>query len=143
MSKNPIEIFKNEEQFQKCCREWQHKLFLDNWFIRFIAVGELIAFEDGKLADGVCEYNFDNKEALIKIYNGIDTDEHNICKHCAEQVIIHELLHLKQEYISEKDTFETKDKNFHEYIVHQSTDVMAKSLLMVKYNLDYDYFYKE
>lgn len=142
MSKKPIEIFKEDEQFQKCCKEWQHRLFLDDWFIKFTMVDDIISFGDGE-ADGVCEYNFNNKEAVIKIYNGKDIEEHSICKTCAEQVIIHELLHLKQEYITERETFEIDNNNFHEYIAHQSTEMMAKTLLMVKYNLDYDYFLKE
>ena len=26
----PIEFFKDNKEFQKCAREWQHKLFLDD-----------------------------------------------------------------------------------------------------------------
>lgn len=143
MSKKPIEIFKSEEQFKDCCKYWQHILFLDNWFIRFEMVDEPINL-DGDILYGVCEFNYLNKEAVIRIFNGrFDADDSRIvCKECAELTVIHELLHLREEYISEIDIGCSDTRTFHEYMFHQGIETMAKTLLMTRYSLGYDYFFR-
>jgi len=141
MSKKPIEIFKNDKQFQECCRWWQHKLFLDNWFITFIMTDESLkelAPNGERILSGVCEYEFNNKEAKITICNNQEYDEENIIRNISELTIVHELLHLKNEYITDLENED--DKNFHKYIAHQGLEEMAKTLIMTKYNLDYNYF---
>ncbi len=35
MAKQPIVKFKDEEELIKVCQYYQHKLFLDNWTIKF------------------------------------------------------------------------------------------------------------
>ena len=141
MEDKPIELFKNEKQFQKCCRWWQHKLFLDNWFIIFVMTDQLLKESDGvneRLISGMCEYEFNNKEATITICNTKESDDVNFMRNISELTVIHELLHLKNEYLVDLDNPE--DKNFHQYIAHQGLEEMAKTLLMTKYNLDYNYF---
>lgn len=135
----PIEYFKSEEQFKKCCKDWQHKLFLDDWFIKFELTEEEMQLDDNIL-DGMCEFNFNNKEAKIKIFNGKYESDDVIMKQVGELTLIHELLHIKLEYLSDVDIIGKESETFHKYIFHQSIETMAKSLLMAKYNLDYDYF---
>lgn len=138
----PIETFKSNEQFQKCCKEWQHKLFLDDWFIKFELTEEELHMEEDTL-DGMCEFNFNNKEAKIVIFNGKYVSDDTIMRQIGELTVIHELLHIKAEYLSDMDIVGKENETFHKYIYHQSIETMAKSLLMVKYNLDYDYFMGE
>ena len=140
MSKKPIETFKSDEQFQSCCRDWQHKLFLDDWFIKFELTEDEISYEEELLLDGICEFNFNNKEAKIKVFNGKYKDVDNVVKQICELTIIHELLHIKLEYIRDIDILGSENDTLGKYIKHQATESMAKSLLMAKYNLDYDYF---
>ena len=69
MKNKPIEYFQNDKEFQKCAKEWQHKLFLDDWFIKFELVdGELyLDNEEETEVYGYCTRNFENHEALIRI----------------------------------------------------------------------------
>lgn len=138
----PIKHFTSEEQFIKCCKYWQHKLFLDNWFIKFVLTTEELHLGD-ELAEGLCEFSFNNKEAVITIYNGDKVlNESIVVDSISELAVVHELLHLKNEYFSDKDITGEDSNTFHKYIFHQGVETMAKTLLMVKYNLDYDYFYR-
>ena len=57
----------------------------------------------------------------------------------AELTLVHELLHIKFEYISDEDVVGDLPK-VHQSLLHQGVESMAKSLIMAKYNLDYDYF---
>ena len=135
----PIEIFKNDEQFQECCKWWQNKLFLNDWFITFKMIEDYIVDDSsGQILSGVCEYEFNNKEATITISNTNKSCDGVYLKNIVEHTIIHELLHLKNEYIS--DVENPEEKSFHNYISHQSLEEMAKTLLMVKYNIERDCF---
>ena len=138
----PIEHFKSDKQFQECCKYWKHKLFLDDWLIKFELTEEEIQFDDD-LMDGLCEFNFNNKEAKIKIFNGIYSNAYDVVKQVGELTVVHELLHIKSEYILDIDICGKENETYHKYVSHQAIETMAKSLLMVKYNLDFSYFLKE
>lgn len=135
----PIKVFNSEEQFIDCCKYWQHKLFLDDWIIKFKMTKDKL-YQDDILLHGLCEFNFDSKEAIITIFTGKYSSDESISDTIGELTIIHELLHLKNEYIQIKDIIKEEPHTFYKCTNHQSLEVMAKSLLMVKYNLDYDYF---
>ena len=141
---SPIIRFKSNEQFQKCCKEWQHRLFLDSWFIKFVLTDKIIEYEDGTVLDGENAFNYNNKEARITIFNGTydfdDKEYVNVTKQIAELVVIHELLHIKEEYLLDKDIINKDVEGHQKYNAHQSLESMAKTLLMTKYNLDYTYF---
>lgn len=140
MGKKPIEIFKSDKQLEECCKYWKRKLFLNDWFIHiFLTENIMVTEEEGHTLWGVCENDFNNKEATITIYNGKDT-EVGTMRNIAELTLVHELLHLKNEYNTELDADE---KSFHNYIAHQSLEMMAKTLIMVRYNLDYSYFVED
>lgn len=135
----PIELFKSDRQFQEYAKWWQHKLFLDSWFIVFHLASEDIVDETGeRVVSGLCEYDFTNKEASITICNTTENDEGSVLRNISELNLIHELLHLKNEYILAVENPE--DRSFHKYIAHQGLEEMAKTLLRVKYNLDCNYF---
>lgn len=143
MTKKPIEYFKSDDEFQKCCKWWQHRLFLDNWFISFEMVDGYLTMEDDeseRIMSGMCEFDFNNREANITVVNTKQSIDDSIIKEIAELTIVHELLHIKQEYIINIEP--ENETSFHKYVAHQELEAMAKTLLMVKYNLDYDYFYK-
>lgn len=139
MSK-PIEFFKDNKEFQKCAREWQHKLFLDDWFIKFeLVYGELyLDNEEETEVYGYCTRNFENHEALIRIahkknFKGILT------RSIEELTLVHELLHC---FIF---PLEPKNEATYEQVYlglsqHVKIDKLAKSFIMAKYNIDYNYF---
>ena len=138
MTKKPIECFKTNEQFQECCRWWQHKLFLDDWFIKFeLTTDKLEVPEEGGILSGACNYIFNNREANIIVSNTNEYDGESPVRNIAELTVVHELLHLKNGYNCE---FDAEEKTFHNYIVHQELEAMAKTLIMIKYGVDYNYF---
>lgn len=141
----PINVFKNEEQFLACAKDWQHKLFLDNWNIEFKLTNDCLKTIDNEsgienVLWGFNAFTFENSSAVITIYNGkvLDTDN-SVSKNMAELTLVHELLHIKFEYITEEDVVGNMP-TIQQALLHQGVETMAKSLIMAKYNLDYDYF---
>lgn len=127
----PIEVFKNEEQLNACLKEWQERLFLNDWTITV----RFKPYDDEIGKHGLCESLFENKCAWITIYDKIEIKE-CMQKLCDEKVLIHELLHCKFLHI-ENGSYE--GKVLYEY-QHQLLEEMAKSLLMAKYKLKFSWF---
>ena len=65
----PINVFKSDEEFQKCAKDWQHKLFLDNWFIEFELTTDKL-YQETNLLWGYNSYSFENCSAAITVFNG-------------------------------------------------------------------------
>jgi len=139
----PINVFKSDEEFQKCAKDWQHKLFLDNWFIEFELTTDKL-YQETNLLWGYNSYSFENCSAAITVFNGekLELDDgfgDSFSKNIAELTLVHELLHIKFEYVNDPDVI-GDIAPIHQSLLHQATEAMAKSLIMTKYNLDYDYF---
>jgi len=140
MKNKPIEYFQNDKEFQKCAKEWQHKLFLDDWFIKFELIEQEIYADDkeSKLY-GYCQRIWENHEAVIRIShvkgtNGIVT------KGIEELTLIHELLHCKLFPLEVDEEHASYEASSLELQNHIHIEQLSKSLLMAKYNLDYNYF---
>lgn len=142
MKNKPIEYFTSDKEFQKYAKDWQHKLFLDNWFIKFELVeSELYLDNENKDVSlfGYCEKNWGNHEALIKISH-LKNSKGVVTRSIEELTLVHELLHcllFPIEVDSERATYEGL---FLTLSNHTQIEQLAKSLLMTKYNLDYNYF---
>lgn len=139
----PINVFKSDEEFQKCAKDWQHKLFLDNWFIEFELTTDKL-YQETNLLWGYNSYYFENCSAAITVFNGekLELDDgfgDSFSKNIAELTLVHELLHIKFEYVNDPDVIGDISQ-VHQSLLHQATEAMAKSLIMTKYNLEYDYF---
>lgn len=124
----PIKVFKNLKQAEACLKEWQEKLFLNDWII------EIKLDQDLEESSGNVCYNYILKEAYINMSK--PTPE----RYCAELILIHELLHLKYDLFREER--KTYEETFVEMNEHMRVEQMAKSLLMAKYNLKFDWFKK-
>lgn len=152
MIKKPIKRFKTDEEFKKCAKEWQKKLFLTDWFIKFSLAdggvktkqGDELTVDDDMIL-GLTKFSYVNKTAEIQIDN---------TKDYAEVSLVHELLHLKEEYIdtayiedgSASLDIESTNGVYIRNIFkrHQCMEQMAKSLIMTKYpSIDYDFFIVE
>ena len=97
---------------------------------------------DGNVRNDVAGLNtliYESSQANIQILSEKSYKENgNIFKHCQEKDLVHELLHTKYAYMeSSRDTYETVQL---ELMEHQRLEEMAKSLIMAKYGVDYDYF---
>lgn len=133
----PIKQFKSIRELKDCAKWWQKRLFLENWFIKYELVDKQLAKESGEPIDGYCQFSVENKEAKIVISN--TTTEEGVVEFSAELTLIHELLHLKIEYLP-KSYNEGGTESFEDLLLHQSQEEMAKTLLLTKYNLEKDWF---
>lgn len=144
----PIAFFKNNTEFQKCARDWQKKLLLADWLIRFELVPKPMYIGEEKTTRvlGVCKRIHANHEAFIQISH-VDPKELNdeseiISKPIEELTLVHELLHCilnPIDYTEEQMCYETA---YVELDGHTKVESLAKSLIMTKYNLTLDYFLK-
>lgn len=131
----PIMTFDNIEQAYACMRDWQEKLFLQDWTIKL----KLADPEDMDL-DNVCGenvYQMVGKCCVIKILKPEYYGD-RIVKYCAELILIHELLHCLYNWV-ERD-YNSIEVVYYDTLEHARLEQMAKSLLMTKYNLKFDWF---
>lgn len=138
--KKPIEVFEDQEQLEKCLREWQHRLFLDGWMILAHTTDE-ITDPDGNRQVDVEGYNtfiYESSQASIQILTKKAHDDADMLfKYCAEKILVHELLHCKYVWMDNQNSYEGVYVCSKE---HQLLEEMAKSLIMAKYGVDYSYF---
>ena len=132
MKVKPIIKFKDEKEAQKYLKEWQKRLFLDDWVIKISLVDEI---DDEEECSGKVDYRREYLTAQIRILKTIN--ENAICKHCHEHILVHELLHL---IIPQTDNYETIETLYWNENQHQTMEKMARSLIMAKYNLDFNWF---
>lgn len=136
----PIEEFETPEQLEECLRWWQHKLYLDSWMILAHTTDEIVddKGENQDYTEGFNTFIFESSQASIQILTKKAHDENNMLfKYCAEKVLVHELLHCKYAWMDNQGSYEGVYVCSRE---HQLLEEMAKSLIMAKYNLDYNYF---
>lgn len=136
----PIEEFETPEQLEECLRWWQHKLYLDSWMILAHTTDEIVddKGENQDYTEGFNTFVFESSQASIQILTKKAHDENNMLfKYCAEKVLVHELLHCKYAWMDNQGSYEGVYVCSRE---HQLLEEMAKSLIMAKYNLDYNYF---
>lgn len=131
----PIKIF-NEETLEESLKYWVSKLFLNNWTIKakLVPLGEL------SLPDTVGNNTmvFENKSSLITIgIIPIEDREKYIVKLYDECTLVHELLHCKYNFIEGTGSF---SQVYYDALEHQQLEELAKSLIMVKYNLPFEWF---
>ncbi len=138
----PIEVFETQESLDICLKWWQEKLLLNDWIIkaRMVLKSEMIN-ED---AQGENSFIHERKAAVIRILKKeemeSDTVSNRTLRHCDEQILVHELLHCLYDWMSPSSG--TYEAVYHEEMEHQRLDSLAKTLIMVKYNLPLSYFEK-
>lgn len=137
MSK-PIEEFKTQEELNQYLKWWQDKLFLNDWIIK-----ARIGRPEDFINEDACGENsmiFQNKQAMILILDKQYFPKDNISKYCAEQILCHELLHCRYNWMENRETYEGV---YIDEMEHQLLEQMAKSLIMAKYDIGFDYFVGE
>lgn len=129
----PIMEFKDIKQANQSLREWQHRLFLDDWTIdlRLVKAKEIDGFT------GRSYLVFPLQSVVIKIAKPNKDIKNRIVKYCAEETLIHELLHCKYNILEKDNTYESAYLDGRQ---HQLLEQMAKSLIMAKYNLPFKWF---
>lgn len=135
--KEPIIEFTDESQAYECLKEWQERLFLTDWVIS-VALVDKCEDINGKNCIATNVHNHDCKDCHIELE--IFTDEHKThhTKLSHEQSLVHELLHCNYCWFRYDETdADGCLLNLHH---HQLLEQMAKSLIMSKYNLTFDWF---
>ena len=133
--KEPVIRFESEGQAVACLKEWQERLFLDDWIIK-VKLCRLCDMRDSENA-GENEYQAGSKRSLIRIATDYDGEDF-IEKICHEKILVHELLHCKYNWVFinagnyVEAYFDTAD--------HALLEQMAKSLIMAKYGLAFEWF---
>lgn len=130
----PIEEFETQQQLNECLKWWQSKLHLNHWLIKARIVG-IDEIDENNCGEN--HFVFESNESAIRILRKEDFSQECIIKYCAELILVHELLHLKYDFMKPCGTFESV---FYDTMEHQKLEEMAKTLIMVKYNLDLDWF---
>lgn len=133
--REPIMCFESIDQAKACLSEWKKRLFLEDWIIRV----KLVEKDDLELdnVSGEVDFEYTNKSAVIRILYKIDDF---ISKMPHELTLVHELLHLKYNLVHPADGGQHIEQVFYDMHEHMLLEQMAKSLIMAKYNLTYDWF---
>lgn len=135
----PIIEFKDEVQAYECLKEWQSRLFLDDWIIK---IDIDVDFSNKEFKQACIEKNHVHKTALISFeklgsrdcYVGECT---KLQKWCSEKTLVHELLHILFDFDKIGTSIETNEFNDSQ---HQKLEFMARSLIMAKYNIPHKWF---
>lgn len=134
---NPILEFKDEAHAYECLKEWQTRLFLDDWIIKIHFTDELRDGETGDELSGQNSFDMTNKCCVISLARLDEDKKSRIQKVAQEHVLVHELLHCKQGWLSPPTSMEGK---YYDVIEHGLLEQMAKSLIMAKYGLPFEWF---
>lgn len=138
--REPICRFKDNEELQQYLKFWQHVLHLDHWLIEAGLVEELSNEETGEeRVHGLNNCTAECCEASIAINTSDDDDSY--VRHCEELTLVHELLHCMIPMAQTENA--TLEEAAYTLATHQRIDLLAKSLIMARYNVDMEWFLKD
>ena len=138
MAQGPKCVFADLKEAKMYLREWQERLFLQDWIIS-------LEFDDSMepLAT-ICATDSLNVADIKMVSCETYGDICKQLKFCHEKILVHELLHIALR-IPSNDEVQDNQVCTHEVIMfdalmHQRVEKMAKSLIMAKYNIGFDWF---
>jgi len=130
----PVCKFKDNKQLNKYLKEWQNKLYLNDWIIKAELASDLCM--NGEKCNGLNNMISEHMTSFISI--STEQREGNpMMTYCEEKVLVHELLHLKYNWLQGPSNYESEYVDAKE---HQLLEQMAKTLILTKYNLDREWF---
>ena len=135
-NRQPIMQYKNEKQLYKSLREWQDRLFLNDWIIK-VSFVDSIEDDEGNQLQGINNFQIENKACHIKLLKPNSDAKSRIVKFCMELTLVHELLHCKYNWCAAPQSHEGV---YYDVSEHALIEQMAKSLIMAKYDLSFDWF---
>ncbi len=127
----PIMEYKNDKEAIESLKEWQDRLFLNDWIIKI----QLVPLTD---LIGQNTYELSNKASLISIDPYCNKGDMGMTKDPHELILVHELLHLK--FTLTDGVNKTTEGLFLSFHEHSLIEQMAKSLIMAKYNIGFNWF---
>lgn len=130
----PVRDFETEENAHLYLDYWMQMLFLTDWIVHL----KYHDFNEAPLNGanmGYCDADYVNQCAVIHLAYPKTIPE-NCMTICDEHNLVHELLHLRYPVVTDH----TYEGEVVARITHADLEKMAKSLLMVKYNITLDWF---
>lgn len=138
IDREPIKDFRDEKELNACLREWQKILYLEDWVIGASLVShEELQVSSGEDLQGRNLFDVVNKAAHIYIAKSDENVSSRVVKYCAEQTLVHELLHCKHNWLSPPDTIEGR---YFDTLEHQLLDETARAFILARYNITKDWF---
>lgn len=131
----PIIEFKTVEEARESLKEWQHKLFLDDWIIKI----KILKSSEMPQSDeaGHNELLYTSKASIISLSIHDDDTKDEVQRRCDEKTLVHELLHCKYCSLQSNDSYEQAFLDVHQHVLLEQ---MSKSLIMAKYNIGLEWF---
>lgn len=120
----------SNKKIEELLEEWQNRLGLQDWAIclRYDCKPDDLQLED---CSGETQWSTSIKDACIKIVSK-EYCEDRICNYDFEQILVHELLHLKFGLLDiGNNSYESKVT---EEVRHQLIDDLARAFIMTKRN---------
>lgn len=134
---SPVMDFLEEGQLYDALHYWKEKLFLSDWTIKVAFADKTLTDDDtGVELSGQNQFDMVNQCCLIYLRKH-QKDDNPIQKICDEHILVHELLHCKYNWVYNPNTYEGK---YYDTCDHALLEQMAKSLIMTKYGLSFDWF---
>lgn len=132
-------VVEGKKQLEKRLRYWQHVLNLDHWIIEATLVDEIKdpCDEDDRTTLGINMMTHESCYAQI----AISKKEPPVGRKFDELTLVHELMHCVI------PLFGSADESYHEGVANMYTErqieLIARSLMKAKYNLEMKDFYKQ
>lgn len=132
-------VVEGKTQLEKRLRYWQHVLNLDHWIIEASLVDEIKnpCDEDDRTTLGINMMTHESCYAQI----AISKKEPPVGRKFDELTLVHELMHCVI------PLFGSEDEAYHEAVANVYTErqieLIARSLMKAKYNLEMEDFYKQ
>lgn len=135
----PFEYFEKDEDFFNCCKYWKDVLRLTDWVISFSLYHDELYNSEGVIVKGNTTYEPVLKAARVEIsdYSKSNSLANRVLRPCVEETVVHELLHLRLSLLDAPSSYEGKCAELYE---HTNVEILARSFIMAKYDLDWSYF---
>lgn len=128
----PKKKFVHDQELRIFLLWWKDRLGLNDWSISAKLVDSLYD-EEGRELAGKNEMQILHKAAYIYISRAdLVDDESSLIRVCQEKTLVHELLHCLYNWLKPPSSIEGV---FFDEMDHQRLEMLARSLICVKYGL--------
>lgn len=134
--KYPVMTFHNDEELNDCLKWWKDRLYLHDWIIHGALKDHVYIDEKEMAGSNTFEHGLMSSCILISTAQTGETKD-TVSKVCHELTLVHELLHLRLNWLNPPYSYEG---NYTDAMEHQNIEKFARSLIMAKYRLPIEWF---
>ena len=132
----PIMTFKDDKELNECLKWWIDRLYLHDWIIHGALKDHVYVDEKEMAGSNTFEHGLMSSCILISTAETGETKD-TVSKVCHELTLVHELLHLRLNWLQPPYSYEG---NYTDAMEHQNIEKFARSLIMAKYRLPLEWF---